>query len=217
MVHPASFLAELLLSLSSCISLLVGTFSFLHIFSCLTHLFLVPSPENQIKSLYPLFQGWTDSPGWRVKSLPCCGDNCKDMGKIRKGFVVLTKKAEYTSGRKDDFRELQISASGDALGHSGCFPGQGSLWWGHIPASEPRWRAGPSSAWQEGRNRDESHQEPQSEHSWHTVKLLQRHSWSAGQAFESKAAEGGWALTVRVKMLPRERGQEGLEGAKGAG
>lgn len=100
-VHPASFLAELLLSLSSCISLLVGTFSFLHIFSCLTHLFLVPSPENQIKSLYPLFQGWTDSPGWRVKSLPCCGDNCKDMGKIRKGFVVLTKKAEYTSGRKD--------------------------------------------------------------------------------------------------------------------
>lgn len=64
---------------------------------------------------------------------------------------------------------------------------------------------------QVGRNKDKSHQEPQSEHSWHAVKLLQRHSWSGGQDFESKAAEGGWALTFRVRMLPREWGEEGLE------
>lgn len=65
----------------------------------------------------------------------------------------------------------------------------------------------------QGRDKDESHQEPQSEHSWHADKLLQRHSWSGGQDLESKAAEGGWALTFRVLMLPREREQEGLEGA----
>lgn len=57
-----------------------------------------------MKPLYPLFQGWTDSPDWRVKPLPCCGDNYMDMVKISKGLVVqegfLTKEAEYTFGRE---------------------------------------------------------------------------------------------------------------------
>lgn len=128
---------------------------------------------------------------------------------VQEGF--LTRKAEYTFGGRTDFGELQISASCGVWGHFGSFPWWGSLWWGHIPALEPNLRAAPSSAWQEGRDKGESHQEAQPEHSWHEVKLLQRHSWRGGQDSESKAAEGGWALTFRVKMLPR--GQEGLEGA----
>jgi len=56
-----------------------------------------------MKPLYPLFQGWTDS--WRVKSLPCCGDNYMDMVKISNGLVVqegfLTKEADTLLGGSD--------------------------------------------------------------------------------------------------------------------
>lgn len=92
-----------------------------------------------------------------------------DMVKISKGLVVqegfLTKEAEYSFGRERLISgELQISASPGVLGHFGWLPWWGDLWWGHVPVLDPRWRAGPSSAREEGRSKDERRQEHQSDH-----------------------------------------------------